>query len=272
MSEAQMHQPLLEVKGLKEYFDINMGFFRTKPLKAVDDVSFTINKGETLGLVGESGCGKSTVGRQLVGLEKPTGGRLFYQGKDMEKLSGKEKKSVRTQLQMVFQDPYSSLNPRKHIYEILSQPMLYHGISNKETVHRDVDRLLDMVGLPKHVLGRYPHEFSGGQRQRISLARAILKDAPIVVLDEATAYADPENEEKMEAAIAELVKGKTLVVIAHKLPAIMNADQICVMDHGKLVATGRHQELIQSCPEYQKLWKAAQDSAEWKVHTAKEGK
>lgn len=98
-----------------------------------------------------------------------------------------------------------------------------------------------------------------------------LKDAPIVVLDEATAYADPENEEKMEAAIAELVKGKTLVVIAHKLPAIMNADQICVIDHGKLVAAGKHQDLIRSCPEYQKLWKAAQDSAEWKVHTAKEG-
>ena len=130
--------------------------------------------------------------------------------------------------------------------------------------------------------GRYKNRIQGAfvcaflesilSKMPIFLARAILKDAPIVVLDEATAYADPENEEKMEAAIAELVKGKTLVVIAHKLPAIMNADQICVMNHGKLVATGRHQELIQSCPEYQKLWKAAQDSAEWKVHTAKEGK
>lgn len=113
---------------------------------------------------------------------------------------------------------------------------------------------------------------SGGQRQRISLARAILKNAPIIVLDEATAYADPENEEKMEAAIAELVKGKTLFVIAHKLPAIMNADQICVIEHGKLAATGTHQELLHTCGEYQKLWRAAQGSAEWKVNTAKEGK
>ena len=113
---------------------------------------------------------------------------------------------------------------------------------------------------------------SGGQRQRISLARAILKNAPIIVLDEATAYADPENEEKMEAAIAELVKGKTLFVIAHKLPAIMNADQICVIEHGKLAATGTHAELLATCEEYKKLWKASQDSAEWKVNAVKEGK
>lgn len=113
---------------------------------------------------------------------------------------------------------------------------------------------------------------SGGQRQRISLARAILKNAPVIVLDEATAYADPENEEKMEAAIAELVKGKTIFVIAHKLPAIMNADQICVVEHGRLVATGTHKELLSNCEQYKKLWTAAQDSAEWKVNTAKEGK
>ena len=139
--------------------------------------------------------------------------------------------------------------------------------SEKRSLAAEKLRMFRLEGLEK----KYPAQLSGGQRQRISLARAILKDAPIVVLDEATAYADPENEEKMEAAIAELVKGKTLVVIAHKLPAIMNADQICVIDHGKLVAAGKHQDLIRSCPEYQKLWKAAQDSAEWKVHTAKEG-
>ena len=126
-TQAQKETPILEVKNLKMHFPLTKGLLNKQygVVKAVDDVSFTLQAGKTLGLVGESGCGKSTVGRQLVGLETPTGGRLFYHGKDMEKLSGKEKKSVRTQLQMVFQDPYSSLNPRKHIYEILSQPMLY---------------------------------------------------------------------------------------------------------------------------------------------------
>ena len=161
---------LVEVRDLKQYFPIKTGFMKTTPLQAVDGVSFSIKPGETLGLVGESGCGKTTVGRSLLRLYTPTSGDVFFDG---ERVNEKSIGHMRRQMQMVFQDPYSSLNPRKHIYEILSQPMLYHGISNKETVHRDVDRLLDMVGLPKHVLGRYPHEFSGGQRQRIGIARAL---------------------------------------------------------------------------------------------------
>ena len=270
------NEKLVEVQHLQQYFPAGGRGKHKKFVQAVDDVSFFINKGETLGLVGESGCGKTTVGRTLLRLYEPTDGKIIYDGNvifDKENKVAVNMLPFRRKMQMVFQDPYASLDPRMTIGDIVGEPIdIHHLAANKAERREKIISLLERVGLNSEHANRYPHEFSGGQRQRISLARAILKDAPIVVLDEATAYADPENEEKMEAAIAELVKGKTLVVIAHKLPAIMNADQICVMDHGKLVATGKHQELIQSCPEYQKLWKAAQDSAEWKVHTAKEGK
>ena len=267
---AQSATPLLKVEGLKQYFKVNKNF----TVKAVDDVSFEIYPGETYGLVGESGSGKSTIGRSIIRLYDPTAGKITFDGQDISgRLSHAQNNTLRTQMQMIFQDPMASLNPRKKVEDIIGEGLdIHHMYKTQDERREKVEKILEKVGLAPEHAERYPHQFSGGQRQRISLARAILKDAPIVVLDEATAYADPENEEKMEAAIAELVKGKTLVVIAHKLPAIMNADQICVMDHGKLVATGKHQELIQSCPEYQKLWKAAQDSAEWKVHTAKEGK
>ena len=238
---------LVEVRDLKQYFPIKTGFMKTTPLKAVDGVSFSIKPGETLGLVGESGCGKSTVGRQLVGLETPTGGRLFYQGKDMEKLSGKEKKSVRTQLQMVFQDPYSSLNPRKHIYEILSQPMLYHGISNKETVHRDVDRLLDMVGLSKHVLGRYPHEFSGGQRQRIGIARALSLNPRFLVCDEPVSALDSYLREEVEGEVGSLLAGfggTALLVTHNRDEAYRLCRDMIVMDGGQVLRTGGTKEVF----------------------------
>ena len=200
--------------------------------EVLHDISFTAKAGQKTALVGESGSGKSTLAKLLIHYYDPQKGSI-----SIGRLNATDEEVVEAA-------------KKAQCMEFLEKlPQGIHSMAG------DAGKML-----------------SGGQRQRISLARAILKDAPIVVLDEATAYADPENEEKMEAAIAELVKGKTLVVIAHKLPAIMNADQICVMNHGKLVATGRHQELIQSCPEYQKLWKAAQDSAEWKVHTAKEGK
>lgn len=242
-------EPLIRVENLKKYYPIRGGVIThtTGYVHSVDGVSFSIAEGETLGLVGESGCGKSTVGRQLVGLEKPTGGRLFYQGKDMEKLSGKEKKSVRTQLQMVFQDPYSSLNPRKHIYEILSQPMLYHGISNKETVHRDVDRLLDMVGLPKHVLGRYPHEFSGGQRQRIGLARAMVMEPELVVADEPISALDVSIRAQVLNLLKKFQREKqvTYLFIAHDLSIVrFISDRIGVIYKGNIVEVADAEELF----------------------------
>lgn len=242
-------EPLIRVENLKKYYPIRGGVIThtTGYVHSVDGVSFSIAEGETLGLVGESGCGKSTVGRQLVGLETPTGGRLFYQGKDMEKLSGKEKKSVRTQLQMVFQDPYSSLNPRKHIYEILSQPMLYHGISNKETVHRDVDRLLDMVGLSKHVLGRYPHEFSGGQRQRIGIARALSLNPRFLVCDEPVSALDVSIQAQILNLLRSLQKdlGLTCMFVGHGLGAVNYvSDRIAVMYLGKIVEIGPAQEVF----------------------------
>ena len=238
--------------------------------EVLHDISFTAMAGQKTALVGESGSGKSTLAKLLIHYYDPQKGSISIGGQKLCDMS------------------LEALN-RPHLLCGAGSILVQHLATGKHPAwptERNGRRSngsseeSPMYGVPGKAAPGYsfygPGDagkmLSGGQRQRISLARAILKDAPIVVLDEATAYADPENEEKMEAAIAELVKGKTLVVIAHKLPAIMNADQICVMDRGKLVATGKHQELIQSCPEYQKLWKAAQDSAEWKVHTAKEGK
>ena len=184
--------PLLRIENLKKYYPIKGGIIThtTGYVKAVDGVSFQICQGETLGLVGESGCGKSTIGRQLVGLEKPTDGTVYYKDHDLGRMNRKDVKPFRTKLQMVFQDPYSSLNPRKHIYEILAQPMLYHGISTKASVEKDILNLLDMVGLPRSVLGRYPHEFSGGQRQRIGIAKALSLNPEFIVCDEPVSALD----------------------------------------------------------------------------------
>lgn len=244
-----------------------------KPVVTMDevlhDISFTAKAGQKTALVGESGSGKSTLAKLLIHYYDPQKGSISIGG---QKLCNMSLEALNSRISYVAQDQYLFNT------SLLESIRLGRLNATDEEVVEAAKKAQCMEFLKKlpqgihSMAGDAGKMLSGGQRQRISLARAILKDAPIVVLDEATAYADPENEEKMEAAIAELVKGKTLVVIAHKLPAIMNADQICVMDHGKLVATGKHQELIQSCPEYQKLWKAAQDSAEWKVHTAKEGK
>lgn len=237
--------------------------------EVLHDISFTAKAGQKTALVGESGSGKSTLAKLLIHYYDPQKGSISIGG---QKLCDMSLEALNSRISYVAQDQYlfnTSLLENIRLGRLNATDEEVVEAAKKAQCMEFLEKLPQGI---HSMAGDAGKMLSGGQHQRISLARAILKDAPIVVLDEATAYADPENEEKMEAAIAELVKGKTLVVIAHKLPAIMNADQICVMDHGKLVATGKHQELIQSCPEYQKLWKAAQDSAEWKVHTAKEGK
>ena len=236
--------------------------------EVLHDISFTAKAGQKTALVGESGSGKSTLAKLLIHYYDPQKGSISIGG---QKLCDMSLEALNSCISYVAQDQYlfnTSLLENIRLGRLTATDEEVIEAAKKAQCMEFIEKLPQGI---HSMAGDAGKMLSGGQRQRISLARAILKDAPIVVLDEATAYADPENEEKMEAAIAELVKGKTLVVIAHKLPAIMNADQICVIDHGKLVAAGKHQDLIRSCPEYQKLRKAAQDSAEWKVHTAKEG-
>lgn len=236
--------------------------------EVLHDVSFTAKAGQKTALVGESGSGKSTLAKLLIHYYDPQQGAISIGGQNLTDMS---LAALNDKISYVAQDQYlfnTSLleNIRMGRLDATDEEVL--DAAKKAQCMEFLDKIPQGI---YSLAGDAGKMLSGGQRQRISLARAILKNAPIVVLDEATAYADPENEEKMEAAITELVKNKTLIVIAHKLPAIKNADQICVMAHGSLVATGRHEELMDNCQEYRKLWKAAQDSAEWKVNAVKEG-
>ena len=237
--------------------------------EVIHDISFTAKAGQKTALVGESGSGKSTLAKLLIHYYDPQQGSISIGGQKITEMS---LEALNSQVSYVAQDQYLFNT------SILENIRIGRPDATDEEVLEAAKKAQCMEFLEKlpqgihSMAGDAGKMLSGGQRQRISLARAILKNAPIIVLDEATAYADPENEEKMEAAIAELVKGKTLFVIAHKLPAIMNADQICVIEHGKLAATGTQAELLAICEEYKKLWKASQDSAEWKVNAVKEGK
>ena len=242
-------KPLLQVEGLKKYYTAKSGIFSRNigEIRAVDGVSFSIHKGETLGLVGESGCGKSTLGRQIVGLEQPTGGRILYKGRDLSHMRKPELKAIRTQLQMIFQDSYSSLNPRKHVFEILAEPMLYHGLAKRGDVYSHVERLLDMVGLPKNCLGRYPHEFSGGQRQRIGIARALSLNPRLLVCDEPVSALDVSIQAQILNLLKNLQKelDLTSIFIGHGLGAVNYvSDRIAVMYLGQIVELADSRELF----------------------------
>lgn len=230
----------MRVEGLKKYYPV-MGkdIGKNKEVThAVDGVDFEIYEGETLGIVGESGCGKSTIGRQIVALEKPTEGRVIYQGSDISSMSISQLRKIRTQLQMVFQDTTSSLNPRKQVYDILAAPMLYHDIVDKSNINDEINRLLDMVGLSKTMKYRYPHEFSGGQRQRIGIAKALSLKPKLVVCDEPVSALDVSVQAQILNLLKQLQEELklTYIFIAHGLGAVRYvSDRVAIMYLGKFV-------------------------------------
>ncbi len=236
---------LLEVQDLNQYFDINTGFFRSKPLKAVDGVSFSIRKGETLGLVGESGCGKTTVGRTVLHLYKPTGGRVVYDGKEIgDKASLRE---FRKKATMVFQDPYSSLNPRMTVSDIVAEPLdVHHLYGTKQERNSRVLELLNYVGLNSEHASRYAHEFSGGQRQRIGIARALAVNPEFIVCDEPVSALDVSIQAQVINMFEDLQEKLklTYLFIAHDLLVVRHiSNRIAVMYLGKMVELADAEEI-----------------------------
>lgn len=243
-----MPEVLIEVKNLKKYFPIKKGIFSKTIgyVKAVDDVSFKINKGETLGLVGESGCGKTTIGRSMLRLIEPTGGNVIFEGKDVVEMNSKDLKQVRKEMQIIFQDPYSSLNPRMTVGGMISEILKYHHIADGEAAEKRVFEILEMVGLSKLHARRYPHEFSGGQRQRIGVARAISVEPKFIVCDEPVSALDVSIQSQIINLLQDLQKELhlTYLFISHDLSVVEHiSDRVSVMYLGQIVEVANVKEL-----------------------------
>src|SRR5512143_1477971 len=235
------NQMLLQVKGLKKYFPITQGILvqrKVADVKAVDGISFHVKEGETLGLVGESGCGKSTTGRTILQLYRPTEGEVLFRGRDLARLKGEELRKMRSDMQMIFQDPYASLNPRMTVGDIIGEPLEVHNIAKGKEKKERVQDLLQIVGLNPYFINRYPHEFSGGQRQRIGVARSLAVQPDFIVCDEPISALDVSIQAQSINLLEELQSkfNLTYLFIAHDLSVVRHiSDRIAVMYLGKIV-------------------------------------
>lgn len=252
MTAVNSRSDIIEVRDLKMYFPVTKGIVlrrKVGDVKAVDGLTFSIREGETLGLVGESGCGKSTTGRALIQLYKPTAGSVMFRGTDLTKLPAEEMRKARRRVQMIFQDPYASLNPRMTVGDIIAEPIMVHKLrQGKQAVRERVQELLSLVGLNPYFINRYPHEFSGGQRQRIGIARALAVEPEFVVCDEPVSALDVSIQAQILNLLEDLQDklGLTYLFIAHGLAAVKHiSDRVAVMYLGKMVELASGNELYQ---------------------------
>ncbi len=250
--QGQADDFLLEVKDLKMYFPITKGIIiqrKIADVKAVDGISFDIKRGETLGLVGESGCGKSTTGRAILQLYRPTAGSVKFEGKELTTMKGEELRRQRREMQMIFQDPYASLNPRLTVGNIIGEPLEVHNLAKGKEKQERVQELLKLVGLNPYFINRYPHEFSGGQRQRIGIARALAVNPKFIVADEPISALDVSIQAQIVNLLEDLQEslGLTYLFIAHDLSMVRHiSDRVAVMYLGKLVELTDHETLYEN--------------------------